>query len=49
MAVSSDSTDTSAAIRLTAFAAEDGHLDFRSELRVPSPACVVFARLRQEE
>lgn len=34
---------------LTAFAVEDGHLDFRSELRVPSPACVVFARLRQEE
>ena len=34
---------------LTAFAVEDGHLEYRSELRVPSPACVLFTKVRQEE
>lgn len=34
---------------LTAFEIEDGHLEYRSELRVPAPTCVVFTKLRQEE
>lgn len=34
---------------LTAFEILNGHLEYRSELRVPSPTCVVFTKLRQEE
>ncbi len=28
---------------LTAFAIEDGHLEYRSSVHVPAPACVLFA------
>ena len=34
---------------LTAFEIENGHLEYRSALRVPSPACVLFTKLQQEE
>lgn len=34
---------------VTAFEIEDGHLELRSELRVPAPACVLFTKINQEE
>lgn len=34
---------------LTAFALEGGHLEYRSEVRVHEPACVLFNPLRTEE
>lgn len=34
---------------LTAFAIEDGHLEYRSSARVPAPACVLFTPTHQEE
>ncbi len=33
---------------LTAFEIDDGHIEYRSQLRVPAPACVLFSKLRQE-
>lgn len=33
---------------LVAFEIEDGHLEYRSSLRVPSPACVLFTKINQE-
>ena len=33
---------------LTAFEIEQGRLEYRSELRIPAPACVTFAKIRQE-
>lgn len=33
---------------LTAFEIENGHLEYRSELRIPAPACVAFTKIRQE-
>ena len=33
---------------LTAFEIDQGRLEYRSELRIPSPACVTFAKIRQE-
>ena len=33
---------------LTAFEIVDGRLEYRSELRIPAPACVAFAKIHQE-
>jgi len=33
---------------LTAFEIVDGRIEYRSELRIPAPACVVFTKVRQE-
>ena len=33
---------------LTAFEIENGHLEYRSELRIPAPSCVVFTKINQE-
>ena len=33
---------------LTAFEIEDGRLEYRSELRIPAPACVAFTKIQQE-
>lgn len=33
---------------LTAFEIEEGRLEYRSELRIPAPACVAFTKIQQE-